>query len=343
MGGEISWLLPTALVALVGGLFALRRAPRTDPVRAALCLWGGWLLVTAAVFSLMTGIIHAYYTVALAPAIGAVIAIGGRELVRARADVLARAALAAGIAVGAWWSYRLLGRATSWHPELRVVIVGAAIAAALLVLDPQLGRRGLAASGITAALVAVALLTGTGAWTLATAATAHAGSTPASGPAGVATASRGGLGGGFPGGGTPPQGARGFGRGAPPSGSGSGGAGGGQTASSSLVALLKSSGSSFTWAAATNGSMSAAPLQLASGKSVMAIGGFNGGDPSPTLAQFEKLVAQRRIHWYIAGGGGGGRPGANGGGSAIATWVGAHFTATTVGGTTVYDLTQATA
>jgi 4-amino-4-deoxy-L-arabinose transferase-like glycosyltransferase len=68
MGGQVSWLLPAALVALVALLWGTRRAPRTDRTRAAALLWGGSLLVTAGVFSYMAGIIHPYYTVALAPA-----------------------------------------------------------------------------------------------------------------------------------------------------------------------------------------------------------------------------------------------------------------------------------
>ena len=67
----------------------------------------------------------------------------------------------------------------------------------------------------------------------------------------------------------------------------------------------------------------------------MAIGGFNGSDPSPTLAQFRQYVADGEIHYFIASGAGGG-PG--GGTSAITEWVTANFTATTVGSTTLYDL-----
>jgi hypothetical protein len=89
------------------------------------------------------------------------------------------------------------------------------------------------------------------------------------------------------------------------------------------------------WAAATDGSMSSAPLALASGKSVMAIGGFNGGDPAPTLAQFQQYVAEGRISYYVSGGRGGF---GGGGGSQIASWVAAHYKAQTVGGTTVYNL-----
>ena len=58
------------------GLVRRRRAPRTDRTRASLLLWGGWLLVTGLTFSFMQGIFHAYYTVALAPAIGALVGIG---------------------------------------------------------------------------------------------------------------------------------------------------------------------------------------------------------------------------------------------------------------------------
>ena len=84
---------------------------------------------------------------------------------------------------------------------------------------------------------------------------------------------------------------------------------------------------------------------------MMAIGGFNGTDPTPTLAQFEQDVREGKIHYYIGSGGGafggGGGFGRPGGGtsstsSQIATWVQSHFTAQTIGGTTVYDLTAPT-
>ena len=87
--------------------------------------------------------------------------------------------------------------------------------------------------------------------------------------------------------------------------------------------------------------MTAAPLELATGKAVMALGGFNGSDRAITPAAFEKLVAAGAVHYYVAGGGGGpGGGGPGGGSSEIASWVASHFTATTVGGSTVYDLTR---
>jgi hypothetical protein len=73
----------------------------------------------------------------------------------------------------------------------------------------------------------------------------------------------------------------------------------------------------------------------------MAIGGFNGSDPSPTLAQCERDVAAGKIHYFIAGGGqmGPGGGGTSSSSSAISSWVTANFTATTVDGVTIYDLT----
>jgi len=110
--------------------------------------------------------------------------------------------------------------------------------------------------------------------------------------------------------------------------------GDGTTTNTELVALLRAT--TTTWAAATSGTQSSAPLQLASGKQVMAIGGFNGGDKAPTLAQFQAWVAAGKVSYYIAGGGQGGPLG--GGNNAIATWVASTYSATTVGGATVYDL-----
>jgi hypothetical protein len=74
----------------------------------------------------------------------------------------------------------------------------------------------------------------------------------------------------------------------------------------------------------------------------MSIGGFNGTDPAPTLADFEQLVHEHAIHYFISGGvvnGAGGNGSSDA--SAIATWVAGHFTAQTVDGAILYDLTSA--
>jgi hypothetical protein len=111
------------------------------------------------------------------------------------------------------------------------------------------------------------------------------------------------------------------------------------TPSAELVAALREGAARYTWAAATVGANNAAGYQLASGEAVMPLGGFNGSDPSPTLAQFKAYVAAGRIHYFIGGGLGMGSDGGSRAAREIAEWVQQRFSSTTVGGTTVYDLT----
>jgi 4-amino-4-deoxy-L-arabinose transferase-like glycosyltransferase len=300
-GSEISWLLPAALIALVAGLWFTRHAPRTDRTRAALLLWGGWTIVTMAVFSFMSGTIHPYYTVALAPGIAGLLGIAGVELWRGRGNFGARVVLALMIASAGVWSFILLSRTASWQPWVRyATLVVAAVAVAAILFDTDRFRR--AAPAVALVALCGGLLA-PWAFTVATAATPHTGAIPTSGPA-----SSGAFGGG-------------------------GGAGESQ-ANSALDALITAS--TTKWAAATGGYQEAANLALNTGKSVMAIGGFSGSDPAPTLAQFQQYVANGDIHYFVVGSSGGfGERGSSG----ITTWVDSTFTATTVGGATVYDLT----
>jgi 4-amino-4-deoxy-L-arabinose transferase-like glycosyltransferase len=370
-GTEISWLLPAALIALVGGLWLTRRAPRTDRVRAGLVLWGGWLLVTAGVFSFMSGTIHPYYAVALAPAIGGLVGMGVSIAWKQRAALSARITLAATVLATGVWDYVLLGRTSDFVPWAKYVVLAAGAIAALLVLVGGRIRRVLPAVVLA---VVVSLGLGSTAYAAATASQTHNGSIPTSGPSSSAMGGGGTRGAGGPGGtgaptGTPPNGANGStgsgstgstgtgstsstgtgttgsanssgstGTGAAGSSAdGGGGMGGDASAGSELTALL--SKTTTTWAAATSGSQSAASLELATGKSVIAIGGFSGTDDAPTLAQFKQWVAEGKISYYISGGQGGGRGGqSTSAASEIQSWVASNYTATTVGSTTVYKL-----
>ena len=114
----------------------------------------------------------------------------------------------------------------------------------------------------------------------------------------------------------------------------------GQKVSNQIVQMLSQNADAYTWVAATTRANDAAGYQLATGDAVMPIGGFMGGDPSPTLAQFQRYVADNAVRYFIAGGGMDHPGGKSGSASDITTWVQKNFTAIDVGGTTVYDLSS---
>lgn len=379
IGGQISWLLPAALILFAAGLVLSRGARRTDPVRASFLAWGGSLLMTEVVFSYMAGIFHQYYTVALTPYIAALIGMGVTVLWEERSRTWAALTLAATVTATAVWGYVLLGRTPDYLPWLRWLVLTGGLAGALgLVFMARLGRRfALAAVGLSF----VASLAGPAAYTLSTVDQGHTGSIVNAGPAGASTmGGRGGPGGpggrGGPGG---PGGTGAFGRnttpgqngqnGQNPQGQGQGGnlpgtfpgpGGGGRrgggggmggllngaVVSTEAENLLKKDAGDYTWVAASIGSQNAASYQLATGDPVMAIGGFNGSDPYPTLAKFQEYVAQGRIHYFIAGGvgsgGGGNSSGGSGVSSQISSWAEKNFKRVTVGSATFYDLTHKT-
>ncbi|MEU5664856.1 ArnT family glycosyltransferase [Streptomyces longwoodensis] len=385
VGGQISWLLPAALVLLAAGLVATRRARRTSVTRGSFLVWGGSLLMTTVVFSYMAGIFHQYYTVALAPYLAAVTGMGAGLLWERRREPWASLTLAAAAVAAATWGYVLLHRTPDYLPSLRwLVLVGGLTAALGLVFAGRLTRRLALAA---ASLGLLAALAGPTAYTLSTVQQGHTGSIVTAGPAGASVMGGGrpgGVRGGFGDGGMPgqnqqgqqggqggPQGRNQQGQGFPgggpggfggalpgqgggqtqqggPTGEGAGGGGGvggllnGASVTAEAEKLLETDSGHYTWAAAAIGSQNAASYQLATGEPVMAIGGFNGTDPSPTLAQFKRYVADGRIHYFIASGSMGAGPGggANGTSSQITSWVEATFKKVTVGSATFYDLTQ---
>jgi 4-amino-4-deoxy-L-arabinose transferase-like glycosyltransferase len=312
MGGQIGWLLPAAVIGVIAGLCITRHASRTDRTRAALLLWGGWLSLTGVVFSYANGILHPYYTVALAPAIAAGVAIGASMLWRRRDDLRATTTLAGMVVITALLSYALLTRHSSWLPWLRIAILVAGLACGLLLL--VVGRLPVKATRAVGVAALAVLLAGPAAYSVATAASPHRGAIPAAGPSG---------GHHWPGGGP------------------MGGLLGSTEPGPELTAALSADADDYTWVAAAVGSNNAAGYQLAVGAPVMAVGGFNGTDPSPTLAQFQDYVAQHRIHYFL-----GesmmrrmhGSPSGSDDAERIAQWVAAAFPSRTVDGVKVYDL-----
>ncbi|MDG9690572.1 glycosyltransferase family 39 protein [Streptomyces sp. DH17] len=156
LGGQISWLLPFAGIALVGGLVLCGRSPRTDLTRAALVLWGGWTVLHYLTFSMAEGTMHPYYTTALAPGVAALCGGGGVMLLHAfRADRRWVWVLPLALGVTGIWAIVLLRRASAWNSWLwpTIAVVMALAIAGLLVF--RSGRRTrLLAVSVAAAVVA---------------------------------------------------------------------------------------------------------------------------------------------------------------------------------------------
>ena len=304
MGVEASWLLPAALIGLAAGLWFTRRTTRTGHVRAGLLMWGGWLLVTGAVFSFMDGTIHPYYTVALAPAVAALVGISVAELWRGRESLGPRMVLASMSAATGVWAFVLLERTPEWLPALRwIVLAGSVVVAAVVAVGAHRISRAVVVLVAAAALFGLAAPTAFSIYNVT-----HS-------PSGPGTMSG-------------PSRDAGFGGDRPP--------GSGPTDDTALAELVEHVDN--RWAAATVGSHLASSLELKTGVSVMAIGGFNGADNSPTLAQFQGYVADGQVRYFIPGDRGVPPGSKSGSAGDITTWVKQNFTPTDVGGTSVYDL-----
>ena len=217
LGGQISWLIPFAAIACVGGVVLCGRAPRTDLTRAALVLWGGWTALHYLTFAMAEGTMHPYYTTALAPGIAALCGGGGVLLLRAfRTDKRWVWVLPAGLAVTAVWAVVLLRRASGWNTWLwpAVAVVMALAIAGLLVFrnGDNVNRVRLLAASVVAAIVAAVAGPAAYAWSVPSGSGGGMGGTnPTAGPS---------TGSGFGGGGGGGQG--GFG------GGNAGGPGGGE-------------------------------------------------------------------------------------------------------------------
>jgi 4-amino-4-deoxy-L-arabinose transferase-like glycosyltransferase len=256
---QFGWLLPAAAVGLVAGLVLRRGLPRTDPVRAALLLWAGWALPTALVFSVMRGTWHSYYTVELAPAMAALTALGATLLWR-RHTPAALSVLAAGSMATTAWAVFLVDQRLEPDGAVAGLVLLAGLVGVLLLAAAGTGSRTVARMGAAGLLIAA--LAAPTAWSVATAAAAHTGSSVWAGP----------------------------GRAALPF----------DPVSPALRDTLRRDADDWTWTAATVGRR-AADLQLSVGAPVMPIGGFFGRDPAPTLRQFQADVRAHRIHWYVPG------------------------------------------
>jgi 4-amino-4-deoxy-L-arabinose transferase-like glycosyltransferase len=290
MGDQVMWVVVFALISLVAGLvLAIRRRER-NPNTGALVMWGGWFAVTYIVFAFMSGIFHNYYVSVLAPAVAALCGIGvelARRAGRAGAMAVAVAAVAT-IPLQLLLLHRV--GAYRWlRVAIPAVLIGAAVVAIVVALRPATDPsareamvRWTAVGAVIVALVPSAI------WTLSGTRNAQ-GALPE-----VRPVAKGAIGDFSPGG---------VGRPGGPGAAGTGGGIFGAVFPAAELRWLESQHNGERWIVAVSSSTEADDA-IISGHSVMAMGGFSGGDPAMTPTKLADLVANGQLRFVSTGGGG---------------------------------------
>ena len=329
LGGQISWLIPLALLGLVAGLYQTARRPRTDLGRAGFLFWGSWTLLFIGIFSGARGVLHPYYTVVLAPSLAALVGGGSVALWRISSSRSWLAwLLPAGVVGTGVWSAALLNRTPGYLSGLAVSIeVCTAIAAVLLAIVLARLVRWRNLMYVAAALAVVGLLAGPFAYAISTVSRSVTGPFAAAGP-GDSYASGSPMGGAGPAG--MPGGFPGMMAGAALE----------VQVDGALISYLVEHRGTAKFLVAVQGSQVAIPIILATSQPVIAMGGFGGGDPTPTLTELQGMVSAGLVHYVLLSGSQGfpggafsGSPGTGGGetpglsqAGSIAQWVGQHGT-----------------
>jgi 4-amino-4-deoxy-L-arabinose transferase-like glycosyltransferase len=258
LGRDTAWLLAAAVLALLAGLLARHRKPRTDLVRAGLVLWGAWLVTLFAVFS-AAATINSYYTAALSPAVAGLLGIGLTLAWQHRERAWSWLALGAAVLATAGYATWLLPASGTGLPGwLRPAAIEVAATAVCCVAAAAWRRRAVALAAVALTLAAAAALIVPG---VASAAVVQSGLGPFE---------------------TPFESARqtaditaflsaGF------------------QVKGSLV-TLENANAAFPYLMATQTAVLAAPFIWASGREVVPIGGFTGTIPEPTLATLQDLI-----------------------------------------------------
>lgn len=269
MAGQAGWLMPLALLGLLMGLRAPAGEPREALRRAGVVMLGAWMVIGFGVFSFSKGVLHSYYTSAIAPAIAALAAVAVVTLARrARASPAARTLLVGALMASAFLSWLILGDTPDFVPWLRWLMLAAALIAsfAIHLSSSEAGPRARSLTAVIAACCAsVALLGGPLAYSVATDRFGHSGANPAAGPTSL-TSPHGRLEGSF---------------------------------DPALVGYLERNRAGARYLIAATGSDFAAPIGLATGAPVITLGGFIGTDVSPTVAQLAALVHSEQLRFVL--------------------------------------------
>lgn len=290
LGPQISWLLPFAIIGLIGGLVYYRdrrkRWLHLSTEQKHLVLWASWLVPVAGFFS-VASFFHPYYTIMLAPPIAALFGIGMVALSRMLRDnsrtnwrfYLLPLAILTTAGLQAWY-------VSSDYPWLTwVILIVAVIATILLMIFPR-NTAGQTLLG----LATVSILAAPAWWSLTPTLAAESAMIPTAGPSLLES-----------------------------NGAGGGGMGmGNSSVNKKLLSYLEKHQGNAKYLFATSDSTTAAPYIIKTGKAVMAMGGFNGTDPAISLSQFKKLVKTGQLKYFYYSG--------RSGNTKIINWIKKHAT-----------------
>jgi 4-amino-4-deoxy-L-arabinose transferase-like glycosyltransferase len=263
-GRDDGWLLPAALIAAIAVLASCRRASHSEPLRAAVVLWGLWLIVLGAFFS-AGGYPNSYYVAALSPAIGALCGIGVELVWRRRGRLAAQACLAGALLASVAYGIYLLDGGTNIPGWLVPVAVCAAVVGVLALAMAPRNAPATPTGGVLALVLACALLLPG----VASALMVLRGLGPFAAPyePSAATVSR-------------AEAAR-------------------TRALDEQVVEELSSTYGTAIPMATDSSILAAPYILATGREILPIGGFQGGIPAPTLTQLQRYIETGQVRAFL--------------------------------------------
>ena len=282
LAAQMGWFLPLVLIGGIAAWFGVRQSRPVAHGRLDLALWAGWALSYGIVFSAADGLFHAYYLVMMAPPLCALAAIGAVQLwslyrAGGAPALLLPAALAAS---GLWQTYiideYLTGHLAIGHGWLEPLLIGipAAATAGLVVMR----RLRLRPAGALYGVAGSALLAMPAAWSVGTALVDGVAGFPAARPpflTDTAATQRGRF----------------------------AMIAGGLAVDPKLLAFLRDNHLREDYLLAAVNARLAAPIIIATGEPVMALGGFSGGDPILTADGFAQLVVERRVRFALIGDG----------------------------------------
>jgi 4-amino-4-deoxy-L-arabinose transferase-like glycosyltransferase len=277
---EIGWLLFTAIVCCLIVVVLNRSLNLSSQQRNLAVVASVWFAIVFLVLCFMGTMIHTYYTYALGAPMALIVAIGLSCLWRLRQRPALRILGALIVGASAYMALRVMEYSDHWPMWVRAGQAGMGLAAALTWFFSARYRlpRILSAVAVTLCLLMAPI-----AANLYTLATPQRGTNPQSGPLGNDATSMSRL-------------MVAVKAGQPPWAQ--------QTAvgalpSPDVVDLLRRDTDDQVWGAATYSAQNAALYQIDSGRPVIPLGGWLGTDPAPTLEQFQRLVSEHQIGYFI--------------------------------------------